>query len=467
MPIDASIPLSTQPPKIMGPQDVLSLQSLSQQNQLGAMQVEEQRKTQENKNALRTLMQDPSNIDPSTGMLNKEGMGKVTQIDPQFGFKLSEMNQQAMAAKGAQALQRLQITEKQNSILSETMTGLYAGYKNNSTKVPSQQANQMFMEEMGKTLDGLEKSGNFSPQQLEPFRKIQGPGGALSLIAGTKAYKDYATETRQESEPKSAQGKIEADFKAGRIDQKTRDAAIAKADAPPKYVIDAGNKGNFEGRNGEILAALAEKGVSLPAGFRSKEQQLGLLNSLSKRNPDLTPDQIADKIKGGQIDLSNEKTWGRVAAGIGGKVAYAENEIKQTIPLVRESSAKLPRGEFIPYNKLVQMGQDKFSNPDLAEFRMYMTSLSNAYDMLAARGGTDMEKRKENRKNFETAQSPEALERIMQAVLKEAEASGRAATQSLRPGGSKESDSGKKATGPKAYDDAEKERRYQEWKKQQ
>jgi hypothetical protein len=63
---------------------------------------------------------------------------------------------------------------------------------------------------------------------------------------------------------------------------------------------------------------------------------------------------------------------------------------------------------------------------------MYMTSLSNAYDMLAARGGTDMDKRRENRKNFEMAQSPEALERVMQAVMKEAQASGRAAQGSLR-----------------------------------
>jgi hypothetical protein len=186
-----------------------------------------------------------------------------------------------------------------------------------------------------------------------------------------------------------------------------------------------------------LLAALAEKGVSLPAGFRSKTQQLGLLNSLRERNPSLSPDEIADKVKNGQIDLANVKKAGQVAAGIAGKVAYAENELEQTIPLVREASAKLPRGQFIPFNKLKQMSQDKFSNPDLAEFRMYMTSLSNAYDMLAARGGTDVEKRAEGRRNFETAQSPEALEAVLRAVQKEAQASGRAAQAAMKPPGSK------------------------------
>jgi hypothetical protein len=203
----------------------------------------------------------------------------------------------------------------------------------------------------------------------------------------------------------------------------------------PRVSADA-----FEGKNGELLAALAERGVSLPAGFRSKEQQLALLNSLRQRNPSLSPDEIAEKVKTGQIDLSAEKKRTQVAAGIAGRVAYAENEIEQTIPLVREASAKLPRGQFVPWSRLKQMGEASFSNPDLAEFRMFMTSLSNAYDMLAARGGTDVEKRAESRKNFDTAASPEALERVLQAVLKEAKASGRAATAAMKPPGSEGGD---------------------------
>lgn len=194
----------------------------------------------------------------------------------------------------------------------------------------------------------------------------------------------------------------------------------------------AGAGGNgFEGRNGEILAAMAEQGVSLPAGFRAKSQQLGLLNAISRRNPDLTPDEIATKIKSGQLDLKGLTKEVQVAGAAAGKIAYAENEIEQTIPLVREASAKLPRGKFVPYEKLKQMGEKDFSDPDLAEFKMYMTSLSNAYDMLSARGGTDVEKRAEGRKNFDTAQSPEALDRVLEAVRKEAKASGRAARASM------------------------------------
>src|SRR5437899_12107466 len=100
------------------------------------------------------------------------------------------------------------------------------------------------------------------------------------------------------------------------------------------------------------------------------------------------------------------------------------------------------------------MGEASFSDPNLAEFRMYMTSLSNAYDMLAARGGTDVEKRAESRKNFDTAASPGALERVLQAVMKEARASGRAAEAALKPPGEQEVEKGvSKSGGPMLRED--------------
>jgi hypothetical protein len=458
MPIDASIPLSVQQPKMMGPQDLISLQNLQRQGDMQKLELERAQRQKQNQGQISELMKDPNNVDVSTGTLNTQGISKVSAIDPQYGFSLAQLNEQALSRRAASTLRQLEISSAQNEQLSSVMTGLYAGYKQNSKSIPGPQAQMKFRDELNQRLDEMEKSGLYSPQQIAPFRRIQSPEGALSVIAGSRAYKDLLsaqkvedTRTPFQKEAESFYGKDTPAYKKAMADRIKRESAPTASMASHE---------SFEGDNGKLMAALAERGVSLPAGFRSKEQQLGLLNALRKRNEGSTVDQIAEKVKGGQIDLSNEKTWGRVAAGIGGKVAYAENEIKQTIPLVLEASAKLPRGEFIPYNKLVQMGQDKFSNPDLAEFRMYMTSLSNAYDMLAARGGTDMEKRKENRKMFETAQSPQALERVMQAVVKEAQASGRAAQESLRPG--KET---KPSDGAKPYEDAEKEKRYQEWKK--
>jgi hypothetical protein len=195
----------------------------------------------------------------------------------------------------------------------------------------------------------------------------------------------------------------------------------------------ADTRPNFGGRTQALLASLAARGVSLPAGFRSQAQMESTLNGLLSKYPDKTEDEIAEAIASGQINFGAEKKETSTAAGLGGKIAYAENEIKNITPLIREASAKVPRGNFVAWNKLKQMGDAQISDPNLKEFRSYMNTLSNAYDMLAARGGTDMEKRAHNRAMFDTADSPEALEAALKAVENEASISSKAAADSMRP----------------------------------
>ena len=271
---------------------------------------------------------------------------------------------------------------------------------------------------LGNIHNSLGQSGGaITYDQLTQFERGSKQGQAQiksmrdDLIAQTGAKREGETERHNQTMEELAARKT--------TDMETKQAAVTQARA------------SFTGRNGDLMAALAERGISLPAGFRAKEQQIALLEGLWKRNPEASADDIAAKIQTGQLSFGNAKTEGRVAAGVAGKVTYAEHELEQTIPLVREASAKLPRGQFIPWTKLKQMGERATSSPELAEFNMYMTSLSNAYDMLAARGGTDAEKRKESRHNFDTAASPEALEGVLRAVQQEAQASGRAADESM------------------------------------
>ena len=194
----------------------------------------------------------------------------------------------------------------------------------------------------------------------------------------------------------------------------------------------------FGDAESNLLAALAEQGVSLPAGMRSKDQQVATLRSLLARNPGMTPDEIAYKVGTGQIGFGVDKKETTTAAAQSGKIRYAENEIKQIAPLIREASALVPRGNFVPWNKLSQIADTQISDPNLKQLKSYMNTLSNAYDMLAARGGTDMDKRAHNRAMFDSADSPEALEAALKAVEQEAEVSDRAALASTtrrdRPG---------------------------------
>lgn len=210
--------------------------------------------------------------------------------------------------------------------------------------------------------------------------------------------------------------------------------------------------GAFSPRMGDLMAALAEQGVSLPTGFRSKEQQQALYGSLLDRHPDLPAEEIAKQIKTGQIEFAAQKKETQTAAGIAGKVEVAQNELSEFIPLVREASTKVPRGKFVPINQLLQMGEASISDPDLKQLRIYINSTLNAYDVLAGRGGTDKDKREEAHKLLTSAESPQALEAGLKAFQNEADAAHRAAVKATKVPELEDAGAKKKAEAPAGVD---------------
>lgn len=212
----------------------------------------------------------------------------------------------------------------------------------------------------------------------------------------------------------------------------------------------AANKPNstFGSDEGDLLASLAARGASLPAGLRSKDQQISTLRGLIRKYPDLTPDQIADQIASGQIAFGAERKETQTAAAVGGKVSVAENEINTSAPLVLASSANMPRGSFIPINKLIQMGDEQISDPKLLDLKIKINSMLNAYDLLAGRGGTDVGKRDAAHKLLTSATSAEALATGIDAFKQEAQAAGAAAHEAEQPW-SKRKSNDKQASGAK------------------
>lgn len=432
----------------MGPDPVgakakaYTLADMIDREQLNRGQVNEQKQKASDSAAVRNLLKN-SDISTYEGKL-KAGEA-ITKINPQMGMDfIKETN----ATKGQQtelSQQQYELMASKNDVIGSAAVGLKTTHDQlqNQGKNPAE-INAAMMPQMMQTLKQLEAatlpdgSPVLSPQDRQNYEQSLGkgydPAVIDSIVARSKqaseVLKTKLAERKEDNTEKRTEVADAQETERERHDRATEKNATSNTDIRRKKADEA--RANFEGENGDLMGALAERGVSLPAGFRSKDQQVALLNSLRKRNPDLSADQIAAKIETGQLSFGNAKTEGRVAAGVAGKVTYAEHELEQTIPLVREASAKLPRGEFIPWNKLKQMGQKEMSNPDLAEYNMYMTSLSNAYDMLAARGGTDAEKRKEGRRNFDTAPSPEALEGVLRAVQNEAEVSGKAADESMQ-----------------------------------
>lgn len=188
----------------------------------------------------------------------------------------------------------------------------------------------------------------------------------------------------------------------------------------------------FTEDEGALMGALAERGVSLPTGFRSKEQQKTMYEGILRRNPDKTPDEIADLIKKGSIELGAQKKETQTAAAVAGRVVVFQNEIEEFAPLVREALAKVPRGNFVPLNRLMQMADTSISDPNLKVLKGRINALLNAYDGLASRGGTDVDKRAQARALLTSADGPEAANAQLDSFLAEAAAAHRAAVKATK-----------------------------------
>ncbi len=228
---------------------------------------------------------------------------------------------------------------------------------------------------------------------------------------------------------------------------KTASTIISVAGANERAA--ANRDAGFTDEMGNLMAAISERGISLPTGFRSKAQQVQLYKGLLARNPDKSPEEIANLLATGQIDFGAQKKETQIAAGIAGRISYAQNELQETIPLVRQASSLVPRTSFVPLNKLMQMGEDSISDPNLRELKIYINSVLNAYDVLSARGGTDMAKRAATRSLLLSADGPEALEAGLKAFQNEAAAAARAAEKSVhlpKPG----SNNGQPSVAPSA-----------------
>jgi hypothetical protein len=201
---------------------------------------------------------------------------------------------------------------------------------------------------------------------------------------------------------------------------------MAKKDTP------AGARTSFAGPRAELLAALAARGVSLPAGLRSQAQMAATLDGLTAKFAQNTPDEIADKIATGQIDFGAAKKETQISAGQAGKVAVAVNELSTFGDQVLEASKAVPRGSFIPLNKLMQMTDAQISDPALINYKVKMQSLNNAYDQLAARGGTDADKRAHVHALFNTATSQEGVDSLVKALKDEGRAAKEAADKATK-----------------------------------
>lgn len=218
--------------------------------------------------------------------------------------------------------------------------------------------------------------------------------------------------------------------------EKSGNAADLVRYAPPQRIAapkTAPKANGFDDPRIQALqASMVAAGYSPPAGFRSKEQQLSMFQGLLKKYDGLSTDDIAHLAASNAIDYKSVGKATQAAAGMGGKIELANNELAGFVPIAKDASAAVDRGSFVPFSKLKQKGQASISDPNLKRLFVATQTVLNAYDVLAARGGTDKDKRAENHRILETADSPEAYNAALDMIVKEGAVAGEASRKTMR-----------------------------------
>ena len=203
---------------------------------------------------------------------------------------------------------------------------------------------------------------------------------------------------------------------------------------PPKNVakMGAAKDAGFTPEMSQLMGEMAQLGITLPAGLRSKDQQIAAYQGVIDSTPGMSMAERAQKIKDGQIQLSAERKETQTAAAQAGRVSIAVNELRTMAPLAQAASEAVPRTAWVPLTKLLQMGDASISDPALKDLKIKTNAILNAYDQLAARGGTDAAKREYAHSLLTTAESPESYRAALKAFGQEADAAKQAAEQAER-----------------------------------
>lgn len=433
--------------KIQGPNPSDTTQGLVSMFGLAAAIKKQQQDTLK-QNTLLKIFSDPNNVDTATGLPTPKATAQLMPVDPDLAIRLRDANLDSQVKRAQLQHYQTDAGKANFDFMAKTagigMDAYDATIQGGKTQQQAAMVGQAARNEAVKNNGGAISDDVADGIVSKPFD----PAGAR-FMAMTDP--DFLADKKAEQAAKAEADRIKEQQRRDDISDKRADAAISAANnkgwSDPYTTKDgktisinkntgetreikgvdglqkvgaAGSGASFTPKMGELMAATAEQGVSLPTGFRSKAQQVELYQGLLDRNPDKSADEIAKMLKTGQIEFGAQKKETQTAANIAGKVQVFANELDKNMPLLRKAAQDVPRGNWTDLNKLLQTGDEHISDPKLKTLKGYINSTLQAYDGLGSRGGMDKDKREANRKLLLAADGPEAFEAQLKVFENEA-----------------------------------------------
>lgn len=414
---------------IQAQEKALTLKDMLDRNQLNQLQVGTAKREESERAQVDKILK---GSDYTTPQGLADTVSKVNKVSPRAGMDLMKFGQQYQSGQIQQQLDELNFASQRQDAIVGAIDPIVA------------QARQM-------------KQNGASDLDIKAFITQQMPG-AISSLRGMKlpdgkpALSDdalkfvtqipggYTLQTLEgwEGVTKRGQAMIKQ-----RLEQFKADTQAKKADVDEQRAMEterhnraseanqAAKSAGFSDTESDLLAALADNSVSLPAGLRSQAQIKSTIDGLIRNHPDLSATEIAQGIKSGKLKLAAETKGAQTAGTQIGKVALAANELNTFGDQTLQAAQAVPRGNFVPYNTFKNWSEKQLSDKGLLRLKTKLQALENAYNQLAARSGTDVDKRAHIHELFNAANSTEAIGTLVQSLREEAAGAKQAADQTI------------------------------------
>ena len=406
------------------------LQDLVNTEQLNALRLNEEKTQVADQQKMKELLKSE---DLSTPQGISKAASRLTQAGlPEQGLKLMGVAQQYQTGAMEQQLRQMEVATKQTDIIAGGLDEVYG------------------------QLEALQKSGA-SPDTLDRAAQVLGVDAIKRLQQAHPELGQYLTAFAQDPKNLTFAGIKQAEVNSNHYQQmmKTKLAELREQNQERLGNIAERREGlaerkqdqaEQERKEGIISDDAAQTAVDrilngeqardVLANFGRGKQGAANITKVQNlladtaRSRGISPQDISARM----VEFKGLVKEQQVEAGIAGRISYAEKEIQQIGPKVIEIANKLGRGQFVPWNKLRNIAAKNISDPTLKQLQAYLTTLTNSYDVLGGRGGTDVEKRAHNRELLDAADSPEALKAAVDAITQEAALSRTAAKESMAVG---------------------------------
>jgi hypothetical protein len=414
-----------------------------------------------NKMKIQGVQQEMQDVQTIKNVLSKhdvstpEGQAKAAaeaiKISPEYGLKLQKAFTDQQTGQNENLKSELEIVAKKNDVLSAAAVPVYmqiqkmradgrtdaeidAAVMPAVTQVITTLKNQtlpngkpiLSPEEMQGVASGLQRGGLANAMDTWMMNSEKTKGLIESRLKAESKFGPTKTMTGDQGP-----GVYERNERTGKW---TKVGGMAPTAAAQNQAAGVTAAGGLDDETATALAGQLAEGVpprDVIAGLSAKDRAK-VQNQYTKvmQEQGLSPAMMVAK----RIQLRATQKAVDSAAAQGGKVSTGLIELQEFAPLARQASAKVNREKFKPYNELVQIGERNLNDEDLARLYAMTTSVLNAYDVVASRGGTDVDKRKHAREMLSTAMDQKTYNVALDTIVQESEAAERAAQKAMQPG---------------------------------